>query len=281
MRTYAILFLLCLGGAKIWAQTPQRVYIPTQMFWSDLSFGDKLGGKFRYQIDYRYRRSADIGSLQNGNHGNLFKNPFQQVVRPWIHYQLNDAVRLSLSPLGWWGTWYQNAGQTAFKPEFRICPQVSLSNKLGMVQIQQRYRYEFRFFGEKDNQNVGGWDAFGGYTHFFSRNTGNTKGRFRYFVSATLPLKINKEDKHFYLSVSNEFFLGVGKNTKNENLLDQNRTFASIGYKLTPDIRVELGYLKQVAFRFNNTNRNNVESNNLYQAILNIENVSTLFHKKT
>lgn len=65
--------------------------------------------------------------------------------------------------------------------------------------------------------------------------------RLRYFLSINVPL--NKkviEDKTYYLSAYNEIFI----NTEGE-LFDRDRLFGGLGYKLSDDIRFELGYMVQ------------------------------------
>lgn len=248
------------------------------MFWTETSIGGKIKGKYSYQLDYQYRRSADAENVDGGNHDNLFKNPFQQVIRPWIHYQYNDIARFSLSPIGWWGTWSNNSDNLFFQPEFRIIPQVILAQKIGRIGISHRYRYEFRFQGDKKSV-ADGWDASKGYYHF--GDDMHTRGRFRYLFRTLTPLNhISIQPQTFYLDIYNEIFLNAGSSVKNTNLLDQNRLYFGLGYRFKADIRLTVGYLKHNAFRFNNTQQNNVEANDVLQIFLFFDNFNKIFKKK-
>ena len=56
------------------------------------------------------------------------------------------------------------------------------------------------------------------------------------------------EDKTLFLSLYDEVFLGFGKGI-GKNILDQNRLFASIGWKFNGRSNVQLGYLNQMIFK--------------------------------
>src|ERR1700761_8355798 len=88
------------------AQDP-RVNTQRKSFWFETNIGGSITAnkRWQYQIDYQYRRMADASYVVGGNHSNIFKDPYQQVFRPWIHYwAIPGQVRLSLSPLGYWST---------------------------------------------------------------------------------------------------------------------------------------------------------------------------------
>ena len=101
--------------------------------------------------------------------------------------------------------------------EHRIFQQFITRDKIGILHLQHRYRFEQRFIESE------------------------FKMRLRYFLSINVPL--NKkviEDKTYYLSAYNEIFI----NTEGE-LFDRDRLFGGLGYKLSDDIRFELGYMVQ------------------------------------
>lgn len=285
-----VIFILLLLGSSLNAQ--QREYFQRNSFWTETVINCKIGGKFKWQLDYQYRRMSDPDDVSNAN-GNLFKYKFQHVYRPWIHYQLNESVRLSLSPLGFWETWTppsEGGGKTLIQPEFRICPQLTLSNKIGRVMIDQRYRYEFRYIGTKVADTSGGV----GYGMGMDFPSNNYKMRMRYFLRATIPLgkHTSLEDKTFYIVTWNEVFLGLGENTNNDKLWDQNRTFCLLGYKpkMKYPMRFELGYGLQVANRVSSsynsvTNQlveteHKIEKNNIMQVYVIFENFNLFFKKK-
>jgi hypothetical protein len=289
-----------------------------QSFWTEFNIAGTISksGKWQYQLDYQYRRAADASYIQGGQHGNIFKEPYQQVFRPWIHYWLMPgSVRLSLSPVGFWVTWTPEAeaalypnqdgtatGQSVF-PEFRICPQVSTFHNIGRFQFMQRYRYEFRYLGERraaDNN----LSDFGKGFNFAPTNVGdqsvaagwfgnNHLGRLRLQTRLQFPLNHAKmQDKTVYINTWNELFLSNGKHVKNDKLLNQNRFVFLVGYRFNKDvpIKIEGGVTLQTLYQFNVTTpptnptvtyeKANVENNTAYTIYVIFDEFHKLFKKK-
>jgi hypothetical protein len=285
----SVLVFLVLSDVS--AQNSQRDSFKRNSFWTENLFIGPIKGKFKYQLDYQYRRMSDASDAE-GASLNMFKNPAQHVYRPWVHYQMNDNVRFSISPLGFWETYtpaVEAGGVKKIQPEYRICPQVTLNNKFGRMSIDQRYRYEYRMFGLKvpDTSN----NEFGyAQGHEFSGLA--NKNRFRYFIRATIPLGNHQklEEKTLYIVAWNEIFLGFGGNTNNDKIWDQNRTFCLLGYKPKMDVpmRFEAGYGLQYANRFSSSSSNGVltetghhlEKNNIFQVFVIFENFNKLFVRK-
>lgn len=247
-------------------------------FWTETVINGSIKNKWKWQLDYQYRRCSDPSNLSTSK--NIFENPYQHVYRPWVHYQLNDNVRFSLSPIGFWETYtssLEGGGKPKIQPEFRICPQVTLSNKIGRVIIDQRYRFEYRFMGNKvDNTSTGL-----GYSLGDDYLPSAQKGRIRYFVRAIVPLNHKKlEDNTFYITTWNEMFISVGKNVADNKIWDQNRTFCLLGYKpkMSVPMRFELGYGLQYANRYGTIDY--LEKNNILQAYIIFENFNKIFTKK-
>lgn len=71
--------------------------------------------------------------------------------------------------------------------------------------------------------------------------------RFRYMYRLQIPLK-GKEiaNNTPYAAVYDEVFIGFGKNV-GENIFDQNRFGLLLGYRFSPKIRIEGGFLSQIA----------------------------------
>lgn len=269
---------LCIVFLPFISFSQNREYKYTKMFWTETIFSGKIKGKFGYQVDYQYRRSADPNTVEGGDHNNIFKNPLQQVVRPWIYYQPNDAIRFSLSPLGWWGNWSESGSNLQFTPEFRITPQVTLNQKFGRVVISHRYRYEFRFFGDKKSAE-NGWDFSKGYYNF--NDDMHTRSRLRYFIRALVPLNnATLKPGTFYVNTYNEIFVNIGKSVGNTNLFDQNRFFLGLGYRFNPLFRLEAGYLSQTVFRLNNAAKNNVDQNNVLSVFIIFDDFNKFFQRK-
>ncbi|MFT5885302.1 MAG: hypothetical protein ACI9IP_001762 [Arcticibacterium sp.] len=114
--------------------------------------------------------------------------------------------------------------------EHRIYQQFITKQKLGIVSLQHRYRFEQRFVA------------------------GDFKTRLRYFLSMNVPLT-RKEitDNTLYLSAYNEIFI----NPKN-SVFDRNRLYGALGYKFNKQVKVELGYMNQF---FKNGGRDQINMN--------------------
>lgn len=260
--------------------TPLRPTYSRNTFWTETVINGSIKDKFKWQLDYQYRRGSEPSTVTDVK-SNLFSNPFQHVYRPWIHYQMNDNVRLSLSPVGFWESYYSAAegnGIAKVQPELRICPQVTLTNKIGRVTIDQRYRFEHRLLSNKTAYNGHEFD----YSQGLDFPNTNTKGRMRYFVRAIVPLGKHQklEDNTFYLIAWNEIFIGTGHNNPSYKVWDQNRTFCLLGYKPKMNsslpMRFEVGYGLQYANRFTATTTN-IEKNNILQVYVIFENFNKVF----
>jgi len=107
--------------------------------------------------------------------------------------------------------------------EFRLWPQLSISQSVWKLKIEQRYRNEFRFTSD-------------GY-----------RDRFRYRLGISLPFGMTKKGvKPFVLSASNELFF-----TDNEPYFERNRLLFSLSYKLSKEITFLSGYLHQFDYKIN------------------------------
>ena len=274
------------------AQTAPRTSFSRNSFWTETIINGSIHNRWRWQMDYQYRRMSDASTVIGGS-ANPFKNAYQHVYRPWVHFQMNENIRFSLSPIGFWETFTPSGegttGKTQLQPEFRVCPQLTLTHKIGRVMIDQRYRYEVRYIGSKVDNIDGGEFGYGQGMDF--PEVGK-KGRIRYFVRATIPLGSHQklEDNTFYITTWNELFLGVGEQTYNDKIWDQNRTFCLLGYKpaMSFPMRFELGYGLQYANRFSSKITNGVltetgnrtEHNNIIQVYVIFENFNKLFASK-
>jgi len=247
-------------------------------FWTEFNIQGSISKdkRWQYQIDYQYRRMDDASFVGKGNHIDIFKDPYQRVVRPWIHYWvIPGAVRLSLSPVGYWATWTPpaegaynttaegNVGKT-FYPEIRTCPQITFVNTYGRFQFFNRLRYEFRWIGTRVGAKNNGMqdvtDFNSGAYNFWPGGTpagyGSAhKGRIRYQVRMQVLLTSKTmQNNTIYLNVWDEFFLGVGRHVGYNGNLDQNRTVALLGWKVPCEypIRIEAGVTYQQVFNGGN-----------------------------
>lgn len=103
---------------------------------------------------------------------------------------------------------------------------MNVKQQLGNVQFQQRFRLEQRFIDTLFRQRV------------------------RYRTQIIIPLQSSylEKGKGLFLNINEELFLGFGKGIQ-KNILDQNRFISAMGYRFTPDINIQFGYLNQMVFK--------------------------------
>ncbi len=112
--------------------------------------------------------------------------------------------------------------------EFRIWPQLILLHTIAGINIEQRFRTEFR------------WMSSG------------FRNRFRYRVVASYPFgNKTKGYQPWQVSVGDEIFFG-----KQSPFFEQNRVQVSLNYRLSPEVLLQLGYLNQVLVANPNATRN-------------------------
>lgn len=258
------------------AQSP-RNYYNIANGWTDLNVSGKIEGKFSWTVENQHRREDMQGDYNSATTtGNPYNNLNQHIFRPYVHYQMNPNVRFSLMPLGWIGSnRFANGSPSAFFSELRIAPQVILTQNLGRLRFDNRFRYEFRWFGQNQTLNNKSF-LYGGD---FSNTVFRTRIRNQFKLTVLLN-HAKMDDKTLYTQVYNEVFIGMGENVANTNLLDQNRILIGLGYKFNQFVAFEAGYMRQTIYRFNNANKDNVDRNDIFQVNLAITNVENMFKKK-
>jgi len=166
----------------------------------------KLNSKWNIHNEVQYRNYNAIGDLE------------QLLLRTGVGYNVNDMNNVLL---GYGYILSENyIGESDDKisvNEHRIFQQYITKQNIGKVSLSHRYRLEQRFVEE------------------------DFKLRFRYFLSLKIPLKIKETGTSpLYLSAYNEIFL----NSKS-SIFDRNRVYGGLGYNLSKNIKIELGYMNQ------------------------------------
>jgi long-subunit fatty acid transport protein len=141
-----------------------------------------------------------------------------------VNYTAHPNVLLTLAA-GDYDTYKEGGNFKSPKnnDEFRIWPQVTLTQSIKRFKIDQRYRAEFRF------------------------TTNGYRNRYRYRAGISYPFgKNNKDYKPFLLNASNEIFF-----TGKEPYFERNRLLVSIGYKPTKQLAIQMGYLHQFDYKIN------------------------------
>jgi len=166
----------------------------------------KLNSKWNIHNELQYRNYNAIGDLE------------QLLLRTGVGYNVNDKNNVLL---GYGYILSENyIGESDDKiaiNEHRIFQQYTTKQDISKVRLSHSYRLEQRFVEE------------------------DFKLRFRYFLSLKIPLKIKETGTSpLYLSAYNEIFL----NSKS-SIFDRNRVYGGLGYNLSENIKIELGYINQ------------------------------------
>lgn len=201
----------------------------------------KLDNKFGIHAEYQWRRDNFITDWQ------------QSLLRVGVNYHATPNVLFRLG-YAWIETFpYGEIPINALGRDFtehRIFQMAQLSHKESIVNFSHRFMFEQRFLG----------------TFSFVEATTEDKfpmlNRMRYMFRLQLPLKGEViQDKTPYLAMYDEIFIGFGNNVNN-NVFDQNRLSALVGYRLNKTWRFEAGYLNQIVQFGRQIDNRNVFQNN-------------------
>jgi long-subunit fatty acid transport protein len=174
----------------------------------------------KYSIDNKWSTfgEAQLRSLKFYNHFHYYE------YKGGVSYKANKNLNIALGA-GSYQT-YKEGGSFVLpknNDEFRIWPQIVLSQSIGNFTIEQRYRAEMRFTSN-------------GY-----------RNRFRYRLGLSYPFGEEKNGyKPFQINASNELFF-----TNNEPYFERNRVLISLNYKPTKTTTLQVGYLHQFDYKIN------------------------------
>ena len=174
----------------------------------------------KYSIDNKWSTfgEAQLRSLKFYNHFHYYE------YKGGVSYKANKNLNIALGA-GSYHT-YKEGGSFVLpknNDEFRIWPQIVLSQSIGKFTIEQRYRAEMRFTSN-------------GY-----------RNRFRYRLGLSYPFGEEKNGyKPFQINASNELFF-----TNNEPYFERNRVLISLNYKPTKTTTLQVGYLHQFDYKIN------------------------------
>lgn len=235
-----IVVLVFVGGLTILqAQSIRKTYNQTNAWL--MYFGS-------FQVKKQVGLHAEVQLRQS----DVFTNQQQVLLRGGLNYYWTKQIFMTAGYC-YVKTYPYGAlpAKSAF-PEHRIWQQMQIKSMLGKLECINRFRLEQRFVSSVNltaNQVYELGDPI--YTN-----------RIRLLQRISLPLKgAEIKDKSTYFTAYNEVFVNFGENVK-YNLLDQNRAYVAIGYKLPKLGRLELGYLNQLIFKGDGIN---IENNHTLQ----------------
>lgn len=210
MKRYCLIILISLTF-KTFGQDI-RVVAPSFHAWYTTNGITKINKKFGFFHDFQFRR-ADLGSESQ-----------QHLFRGALVYTANDKVQL-FGGYAFVRTFpYGDFPVQKNFDEHRFWQQVQIRQSLGKFTYINRFRLEQRFLGDS---NLSGFQ-----NH-------RLENRIRYMARLNYPFTSKT-----YGYVYDEIFMNFGRKVTN-NDFDQNRIGAMIGFKVTPKISLEAGYLNQ------------------------------------
>jgi len=193
------------GGAG-WAQRDIAV---AGHAWAVAAGNHRLTERWGLHTEYQWRR-ADWGEIWQ-----------QSLLRVGVDRYLRSGA-VATAGYGWIRTFPYGAQPVAeVNDEHRVWEQLALSQPVGRLQVQHRYRFEQR------------WLEVAGSTERVLRH------RVRYRAAVLVPLR-----EPWFVFAYDEVFAGWGPGVA-RNGLDQNRLYAALGYRFSPTSQLQLGYLNQ------------------------------------
>ncbi|WP_276378520.1 DUF2490 domain-containing protein [Flavobacterium sp. H4147] len=165
----------------------------------------------------------DNRSFVNPIHQNLF------VIRAQGRYRASKLIDLG-SGFAFFNvnTQNPNVDPDYSVPEYRAQQDITLINDIAKITFHNRFQLEERYIQKADKTEL--------------LNDFSFSFRFRYRVQSTFDLW-KKESRSIKGTISDEVMFNFGKDNK-RNTFDQNRLYAALRYHVTPNIGLELGYIK-------------------------------------
>ena len=224
MKKIYLIIIICFTWHISYAQNT-RITNKNTIGWYAYTGTFKINKNWGIHTEYQWRRDNIISDWQ------------QSLLRTGINYQVNPKLSLRAG-YAWIETYnYGDIPINSFGKQFtehRAYQMVTVSDKIGKVELNHRFMLEQRWIGRYANASLTKEDDY-----FFVN-------RLRYMYRMQIPLKGKIiTDKTPYAAVYDEIFIGFGKNV-NENVFDQNRLGLLLGYRFTSTIRVEGGFISQI-----------------------------------
>ena len=184
---------------------------------SAFSQSDEMGNWLMYfgqnKIKERWSLHTEV---QYRNHTLAPVNIEQLLLRGGLNYHLAPHA-LVTAGYGYVTSYDEADSSTPLSKEHRVWQQFILTNAVGRVKFEHRYRVEQRWV------------------------SGDYKNRLRYRLMFTVPLNRKvMEPGTVFLGVYDEIFV----NTE-QTFFDRNRLYGALGYQFKPELAVQVGMLYQ------------------------------------
>lgn len=225
MRYFVNLLLLsAILSGQVTAQT-NRINTKNTIGWYNYFGTIRLSNPVSLHTEYQWRRS------------NLITDWQQSLLRVGINYQVSPTMLFRVG-YAWVETFpYGEIPQNIYGKdvtEHRIFQMMQLAHKESRVTFSHRFMLEQRWLGKYSAPQLTREDGF----VFLNR--------FRYMYKTQFSLMSpTRQSTSPYLALYDEILIGFGKNVS-VNIFDQNRLGGILGYRITPMITIEAGYINQI-----------------------------------
>ncbi|HQV75689.1 MAG TPA: DUF2490 domain-containing protein [Flavobacteriales bacterium] len=246
LRSILLLMVILLVRTEVWAQ---RVTENNGHLWVSHWGDHRISEHWSFHTEAHWRRA------------NLGRDGQQLLLRPAINYHLNEQVMFTAGYSYYINYPYDTYPIPFSNWEHHLFQQVQLTNPIGRLRIQHRFRIEERFVArirqDTEDPTIGEFDGY------------NYLNRFRYRLWLTLPLGHEQSGPGvFTVNLYDEFFLNFGEPGRLNNI-NQNRLSALVGYQVNKPLNVMIGYLLQDLQRPGAANGNDlVEMNSTLHFVL-------------
>lgn len=218
MKTALFTVLICFCCYSVSFSQGSRLSEHNTIGWFTTTITPALSKKISLHGEYQWRRARFLKDWQ------------QSLLRTGITYKIHPQVSVQVGY-----AWAQTFPYGAFSlasvarsyPEHRIHEQVVLQSTIGRATLINRLRLEQRWIGRFSSV-----DAADPAFVFLNR--------FRYMPRVDFPLT-----EKWYTSLYDEILIAFGKNV-GENVFDQNRIAALVGYKASKNFKIEGGFINQI-----------------------------------
>ncbi len=220
------IFLLLSSVSFISYSQNTRLKDKNNIGWYAFNASLKLDARWSLAGEFQWRRNNIIPDPQQ----TVYKLAINRLAAPGLNIRAGVALAETYN----YGDIPVNGMGKQFT-EYRAYEMVGLNNKVGIAENNHRFMLEQRWVGRYTDASLNNEDE---YVYI---------NRFRYMYRLQIPLK-GKEiaNNTPYAAVYDEVFIGFGKNV-GENIFDQNRFGLLLGYRFSPKIRIEGGFLSQIA----------------------------------
>jgi hypothetical protein len=201
-------------------------------------FTENNNGWFMYFGDHKFSKKWGVHLEAQLRRDEIIRKSQQVLLRTGLNYHFSPTI---FGTVGYAFVETYPYGEFAVKskfPENRLWEQIQIKNQIERIEMVSRFRLEQRF-SNSPVLNVG----------IYGPGDAVYTNRFRLLNRISIPFKGKTiVDKSFYFSAYDEFFVSFGKKV-GFNLLDQNRAYVAIGYKIPKVGKLEIGYLNQLVIK--------------------------------